>query len=339
MASPENIALSHSSHIFTRPRYAWLSMELRNNNRTILCLCVCCWWGKDRKNIKKKLHDNKIYDSKTIDREIGIKIYFLSTSGLNENMHLHSLQHRNICQTVLRSKWIFCSLALSLSFCLCLSLLHAPNFFLLSFVLFLLWMYYMRSPNSLPIPFCTQSEGGYEWNVRYILKEKLLLINVAWNNFRSKRNCVHSCRHHHPFASCWHCCCLCDVLQFSLWIFTFGLSISMPIDWQNFSIFVCDYNVENCKFLVLLLVYTLSFDTFARTIHTHTEMNHCTLNIRLRKTWKHYLVRRGCWTILCFFFSSKTISIIVPLFGFRFCWSTQNHLERDKKVAGNRFVE
>ena len=40
---------------------------------------------------QQKLHDNKIYDnSKTIDREIGIKIYFLSTSGLNENMHLHT---------------------------------------------------------------------------------------------------------------------------------------------------------------------------------------------------------------------------------------------------------
>lgn len=51
-------------------------------------------WVRGR---KKKLYDNKIYDSKTIDREIGIKIYFLSTSGLNENMHLHSLQHRNIC--------------------------------------------------------------------------------------------------------------------------------------------------------------------------------------------------------------------------------------------------
>lgn len=49
------------------------------------------------------MYDNKIYDRKTIDREIGMKIYFLSTSGLNEacNLHIHNsvhfaLQYENI---------------------------------------------------------------------------------------------------------------------------------------------------------------------------------------------------------------------------------------------------
>lgn len=68
------------------------------------------------KNSRKKMHDNKIYDRKTIDREIGMKIYFLSTSGLNGacNLHVYNIVlcfaiGKYICYSVLRLNEFFSS--------------------------------------------------------------------------------------------------------------------------------------------------------------------------------------------------------------------------------------
>lgn len=82
-------------------------------------------------------------------------------------------------------------------------------------------------------------------------EKKLRLINVAWNNFRSNRNCV-------PFFSIIECCSYVrlsagseDVSVHELTIFTFGLSISEPIDC-HFSIPFHQLSmcIQNCEFFL-----------------------------------------------------------------------------------------
>lgn len=100
-------------------------------------------------------------------------------------------------------------------------------------------------------------DGGYEWIVRY--KEKLLLINVAWNNFRSNRNCAHSCRHrHHPFCRFVRC----FILFFFSPLFCFNFAdvfTYMDAQFQCLSIGNIRFSFrENCKFFTRVWTCTRS---------------------------------------------------------------------------------